>query len=144
MQRGAAAGFAFRRRSHVCNTFDAHRLLHWAGLQGRSLALERALLLAYHERGENLARHDVLLGAAREVGLAADAARAVLEGDAHAAEVRATVQQWRRRGIASVPTIVVDGRHAIQGGQSADVFAQMLRRVARGHAAGRLEAPAQA
>jgi len=77
-QRGAEVGFAFATRTHVYNTFDAHRLLHWAGLEGKALDLKRALLVAYHGRGENPALHDVLLRAAGEVGLDVERAREVL------------------------------------------------------------------
>src|SRR5688500_4265205 len=50
---GAAVGFTFGERRHVWNTFDAHRLLHWAGLEGKALELKRALLRAYHAEGRN-------------------------------------------------------------------------------------------
>ncbi|HEX3139910.1 MAG TPA: DsbA family oxidoreductase [Rhizobacter sp.] len=126
-QRGAEAGLALAQRTHVYNTFDAHRLIHWAGLQGRGLELKRALLQAYHLRGENPALHEVLLGACALVGLDAEAARAVLERGDYADEVRATVRHWQQRGINSVPSVVIDGRHLISGGQSAEVFEQALR-----------------
>ncbi|NMW26019.1 DsbA family oxidoreductase, partial [Rhodanobacter denitrificans] len=61
--RGAALGFTFNmdRRSRVYNTFDAHRLLHWAELEGRHLALKQALLRAYFTDGENVSAHDTLV-----------------------------------------------------------------------------------
>jgi predicted DsbA family dithiol-disulfide isomerase len=127
-QRGADAGLALAERTHVYNTFDAHRLLHWAALQGRSLELKRELLQAYHLRRENPASHEVLMRAAAAAGLDAARARDVLTGDAYAGEVRETVQQWRQRGIDSVPSVIIDGRFLIQGGQSAETFEQALRR----------------
>jgi predicted DsbA family dithiol-disulfide isomerase len=127
-QRGAEAGLALAVRTHVYNTFDAHRLLHWAGLQGHALALKRALLQAYHERGENPAAREVLLRAAVAVGLDATAAREVLDSDACAEEVRDTVRHWQQRGIQSVPSVIIDGRTLVQGGQSAELFLQALRR----------------
>jgi predicted DsbA family dithiol-disulfide isomerase len=127
-ERGAAAGLALAVRTHVYNTFDAHRLLHWAGLQGHALELKRALLQAYHVRGENPARHEVLLQAATAAGLDEAAAREVLDSGAFADEVRESVRLWQRRGIDSVPAVVFDGRQLIAGGQPAEVFEQVLRR----------------
>src|SRR5213078_2080808 len=60
-ERGAAVGFDFGPRKHVWNTFDAHRMLHWASLEGRALELKRALLRAYHGEGRNPGAKDVLL-----------------------------------------------------------------------------------
>jgi predicted DsbA family dithiol-disulfide isomerase len=127
-QRGAEAGLALAERTHVYNTFDAHRLLHWAGLQGRALELKRALLQAYHVRGENPALHEVLLRAAAVAGLDEQAARRLLASGAHASEVRATVHRWQQCGIDSVPSVVIAGRHFIAGGQSAAAYEQALRR----------------
>jgi predicted DsbA family dithiol-disulfide isomerase len=73
-ERGAAVGFAFGPRNHVWNTFDAHRILYWAGLEGRALELKRALLRAYHAEGRNPGAKDVLVELAGSVGL--DPARA--------------------------------------------------------------------
>src|SRR5512141_1225206 len=68
-ERGAAVGFAFGDRKHVWNTFNAHRVLHWAALEGRALELKRALLRAYHGEGRNPGAADVLVDLAGEVGL---------------------------------------------------------------------------
>jgi len=130
--RGTEVGFAFGPRTHVWNTFDAHRLLHWAGLEGRQRELKRALLAAYHARGENPGAHDVLLRLAGEVGLDVEQARAVLESGQYAAEVREQARHWQALGIHSVPSIIVDERHLIQGGQPVEVFEQALREMAAG------------
>ena len=129
-QRGAEAGLALAERTHVYNTFDAHRLLHWASLQGRGLDLKRALLAAYHERGENPASPEVLVRAAAVAGLDTVAAAALLDSDAHVQTVRDTVRQWQRRGIDSVPSVVIDGQHLIQGARSVEDFERALRKVA--------------
>ncbi len=130
--RGAAVGFTFGARPHVWNTFDAHRLLHWAGLQGgdRQRALKHALLKAYHGEGRNPGAPDVLLELAGAVGLDVEAAREVLTSGAYADEVRAAEQYWQHAGIHSVPSIVIDDRHLIQGGQPPEVFEQALRQIA--------------
>ena len=129
-QRGADVGFTFGDRTRIWNTFDAHRLLHWAGLEGRQRELKHALLEAYHGRGENLGAHDVLLQLAREVGLDVERAREVLTSGRYAAEVRAEEQHWQQLGIHSVPSVIVDDRHLIQGGQPPEVFEQALRQLA--------------
>jgi predicted DsbA family dithiol-disulfide isomerase len=87
-ERGAEVGFAFGPRKHVWNTFDAHRLLHWAGLEGRALELKRALLRAYHGEGRNPGAHDVLLELATEVGLDPVRAKEILESREFENEVR--------------------------------------------------------
>ncbi len=128
-QRGAEAGLALAERTHVYNTFDAHRLLVWAGRQGRALELKRALLQAYHARGENPALPDVLLHAVAAAGRLDDGgAREVLAGAAYADEVRGSVRLWQRRGVDSVPAVVIDRRSLLSGAQSVQVFEQALRR----------------
>ena len=131
-ERGAAVGFVFGDRVRVWNTFDAHRLLHWAGLQGAGLqrALKHALLQAYHGEGRNPGAHDVLLDLAGAVGLDAAEAAAVLAQGRYADEVRAAEQAWQRAGIQSVPAIVIDEKHLISGGQPPEVFEQALRKIA--------------
>jgi len=129
LARAGDAGLRFRPRTRIWNTFDAHRLLHWAGLEGRALPLKRALLAAYHADGENPGAHDVLLRLAEVVGLDVERARAVLAGDEYASTVSARVRHWQSRGIQSVPSVVIDERHLIQGGRSAQEFEHALRDV---------------
>jgi predicted DsbA family dithiol-disulfide isomerase len=131
-ERGAEVGFAFGDRPRVWNTFDAHRLLHWAGLEpgeGQS-KLKHALLAAYHARAENPSDRNVLLHAVEEAGLDVGRARAILDSDEYAAEVRARERHWQQLGIHSVPAAIVDGRHLISGGQPPEVFEQALRQIA--------------
>jgi predicted DsbA family dithiol-disulfide isomerase len=129
-QRGAAVGFTFGERPRIWNTFDAHRLLYWAGLEGRQHELNRALLTAYHTRAENPGSHDVLLRLVGEVGLDVGRARAILASEEFAAEVREREQHWQRLGIHSVPAVVIDDRHLVSGGQPPEVFEQALRKIA--------------
>ena len=129
-ERGAEVGFTFGDRPRVWNTFDAHRLLHWAGLEGKQRELKHALLGAYHTHAENPGAHDVLLRVAGEIGLDVERARAILESDEFAAEVRDRERFWQERGIHSVPAIVIDGQHLISGGQPPEVFEQALRKIA--------------
>jgi predicted DsbA family dithiol-disulfide isomerase len=129
-QRGAAVGFRFGGRDRTWNTFDAHRLLHWAGLEGRQHELKRELLAAYHGDGENPSDPEVLVRRAVAAGLDGDRAREVLASGAYADEVRAEEKHWLELGIHSVPAVVVNDRHLISGGQPPEVFEQALRQIA--------------
>ena len=136
-QRGAEVGFTFKSqgRGRVWNTFDAHRLLHWAeaeGQPGQQYALKKALLEACHGRAENMSSHAVLSALAESVGLDAGRARNILASDEFAAEVREREQFWTSQGIHSVPAVVINDRHLISGGQPAAVFEQALRQIAAG------------
>jgi predicted DsbA family dithiol-disulfide isomerase len=133
-ERALAVGFDMRmdKRSRTWNTFDAHRLLHWAGTLGapQQRALKKALLGAYFTDGENVSARDVLLHAAGTAGLDAQAAAGVLDSGRYAAEVRADEAQWQQAGIRSVPSIIINDRHLISGGQAPEVFEQALRQIA--------------
>ncbi len=127
--RGAELGFTFGHRDRIYNTFDAHRLLHWAGQQGRQRDLKMALFDAYFTEGDNPGSHDVLVRAAGQVGLDTAEAARILASDSYAAEVREREQFFQRQGISSVPAIIVNQRHLISGGQPPEVFEQALRRI---------------
>jgi predicted DsbA family dithiol-disulfide isomerase len=131
-ERGAEVGFSFGERPRIWNTFDAHRLLHWAGLQGadKQRALKHALLQAYHTHARNPGDPEVLLGLCAEVGLDTERARAILAGDEYADAVRELERHWQSLGIHSVPSVVIDDRHLIQGGQPPEAFERALRQLA--------------
>ncbi len=129
-QRGAAVGFTFGERPRVWNTFNAHRLLHWAGLEGRQRELKHALLTAYHTNAENPGATDVLIRLAGEVGLDVERARAILASDQFSTEVRALERHYQELGIHSVPAIIINDQHLIQGGQPPELFEQALRQIA--------------
>jgi predicted DsbA family dithiol-disulfide isomerase len=130
--RGEQVGFTFNmdKRSRVYNTFDAHRLLHWAGLEGRQQELKRALFDAYFTEGENPSDHDVLVRLAGKVGLDTEKAQRVLSTDVYATEVREQEAFYRSQGVHAVPSVIINERHLIQGGQPAEVFEQALRQIA--------------
>ncbi|HEY4145421.1 DsbA family oxidoreductase [Pinirhizobacter sp.] len=134
--RGAELGFRFdmEKRSHVYNTFDAHRLLHWAGELGQAqqLALKKALLAAYFTDGRNVSDHAELLRIVDETKLDVETARLILAGDQYAAEVRAQEAFFMERGIRAVPAVVINDRHLISGGQPVEVFERAIRQIAAG------------
>lgn len=131
-ERGAAVGFSFRmdRRARTWNTFDAHRLLHWAAIQGCQLRLKQLLLKAYFTDGQNPSDHDTLVALCSQAGLDALQARQVLVQGTYGKEVRAIEQYYQQRGIQSVPSVVINDRHLISGGQPPEVFEQALRHIA--------------
>ncbi|MBB3220799.1 DsbA family oxidoreductase [Pseudoduganella umbonata] len=133
-QRGAAVGFTFAmdKRGRIYNTFDAHRLLHWAEEAGRQKELKHALFEAYFTNGEDPSSHDVLLRAAGQAGLDRPAAQQVLASGQFADEVRTLEQYWQQAGIRSVPAVVINQRHLISGGQPPDVFEGALRQILAG------------
>lgn len=128
-ERGASVGFPFGPRVRTYNTFDAHRLLHWAGIEGKQLPLKLALLRAYHTDGKNPGDHDVLVEAAQSVGLDAATARAVLQDGRYADEVRAAEREYQAMGIQSVPSVIFNGRYLVTGGQPVDTFEQAIRQI---------------
>ena len=136
-ERAAEAWPGFEMRmgpdSRIWNTFDAHRLLHWAGTVGAAeqRALKAALFTAHFTEGRTMTDAGVLAdAAAAAAGL--DRARAVevLADDLYAAEVRAAEALWVSRGINGVPAVVVEGKWLISGGQPAGVFEEALRKMA--------------
>jgi predicted DsbA family dithiol-disulfide isomerase len=133
-QRGADVGFVFNPdgRGRIYNTFDAHRLLHWAGLESaaQQLSLKKALLVACHGQRQAMESPDVLLAAAAQTGLDVPRAQAVLASDAFASEVRNREAFYNDLGIHSVPAVIINDRHLISGGQPVAVFAQALRQIA--------------
>ncbi len=139
--RGAQLGFTFSMgnaqngsagRSRIYNTFDAHRLLHWAELEdlGKQRALKEALFTAYFTDGQSPASHEVLVQLASSAGLDPARAREILASEEFASEVREREQHYQGLGIRSVPAIIINNRHLISGGQPAEVFEQALRQIA--------------
>jgi predicted DsbA family dithiol-disulfide isomerase len=128
-QRGADVGFTFGTRTRIYNTFDAHRLIHWAGIRGKQVQLKQALLQAYHGEGKATSDHDVLVEAAESVGLDGAEARAVLDAGDYANEVRAEEEQYQAMGIHSVPSIIFNNRYLLTGAQPADVFEKTIQQV---------------
>jgi predicted DsbA family dithiol-disulfide isomerase len=130
---GENVGFdiRFSSDSRIYNTFDAHRMLYWAGKEGKQTELKLALFRAYFQEGENPGEHGVLKRAAEEVGLSPEKADEILGSDMFAKEVRAEEEEFRNAGISSVPTYVVNGKYAISGGHPPEVFEQALSEIAR-------------
>ncbi|MCY1267204.1 DSBA-like thioredoxin domain protein [compost metagenome] len=130
---GAEVDFHFdlHKRTRIYNTFDAHRLLHWAAEVQRDLALKQTLLHAYFGQGRDISDPEVLLGLAVEVGLDAVRAREILDSDTYSREVVADEDYYTSHGIHAVPAVIIDGRQLISGAQSTEYYEQALRQIAR-------------
>jgi len=132
--RGSAATFGFAMNSgsdsRIWNTFDCHRLLHWAGLHGQQPALKLALFTTHFSDGRDLGDPEVLVAAAASAGLDAVAARDVLASGAYADDVRRDERFWREQGISAVPAVVIDGKYLITGGQPVEAFEKAIRSIA--------------
>jgi predicted DsbA family dithiol-disulfide isomerase len=134
-QRGAEVGFHFNQagRKRIYNTFDAHRLLHWADADYGSESqhkLKRAMLEAYFTQGENPSNHEVLLDTVERAGLDRARAADILSNDEFRNEVRQSQQLYLSQGIQSVPAVIINERYLVQGGQPAEVFERALRQAA--------------
>ncbi|WP_287497828.1 DsbA family oxidoreductase [Pandoraea sp. CB10b_02] len=131
--RAAAEGFPMRLdlRTHTYNTFDAHRLLHWAQTIGndKQLALKEALLRAYFVEGKRTSDPEVLVEAVQRAGLDAARAREILASHEYAEQVRALERHYQNLGIRSVPAIIFNNRHLVSGGQPPEVFEQAIRQI---------------
>ncbi|HOU65742.1 MAG TPA: DsbA family oxidoreductase [Thermomonas sp.] len=132
--RGAALGFVFdfNARSRIWNTFDAHRLLHWAGIEGGQRALKHALLQAYFSEGRNVSDRATLVDIAGAAGFDVARAQAILGSGEYADEVREAEQFFTRNGISGVPAVIIERKHLVSGGQPVEVFERALREIAAG------------
>lgn len=133
-ERAGEVGFDMRMTddSRIWNTFDAHRLLHWAHetAPDRQKALKQTLFTAHFTENRNLTDAGVLTAAAEKAGLDRAEAGEVLASGRYAQAVRQAEDLWRARGITSVPAVVVEGKYLISGGQPASVFEEALRKIA--------------
>jgi predicted DsbA family dithiol-disulfide isomerase len=130
--RGAEVGFTFdlHKRTHIYNTFDAHRLLHWAEGEGKQRELKHALLAAYFTEGRDPSDHEVLVDVATKVGLDPARVRSILASEEFAQDVRERERFYNEHGIHAVPAVIINERHLIEGGQPVEVFEQALRQIA--------------
>ena len=140
----AEVGLDFHfERAQPGNTFDAHRLLHYAREVGLQDALKERLFVAYFTEGAPIGDPDTLVALAGEVGLDRTEAAAVVAGDRYGAEVRADEREALAIGVTGVPFFVVDGKFGIPGAQDADTILGVLERAwAKAHPLVMVEAAA--
>ncbi len=112
------------------NSFDAHRLIHFAAANGKQDEMKERLLAAYFTEGKAISDAATLVELAEQVGLDRDEAVAVLGSDAFAAEVRGDEGTAQQLGISGVPFFVFEQKYGVSGAQSSEVFARVLAQVA--------------
>jgi predicted DsbA family dithiol-disulfide isomerase len=135
-ERGASVGFTFNQdgRGRIYNTFNAHRLLHWAGEDhpDQQPRLKMALLNACHRDRKAMDDSAVLLQAVATAGLDTERAREILAGNEFSEEVRQREALYLNAGIHSVPAVVINEQHLVSGGQPAEVYERVIRELAVG------------
>jgi predicted DsbA family dithiol-disulfide isomerase len=133
--KAAAVGFPFHPegRKHVYNTFDAHRLIYWAGLEHGHAAqhrLKRELLTTYFTLAVNLDDQTNLIEAVQRADLDIERAKDILATEEFKTEVRAQQKKYTSMGIHSVPAIIINDQYLLQGAQPPEAFEQALRQIA--------------
>lgn len=118
--------FSYKDSTKMVNTFDAHRLLHWAGETGKQTALKLALFKAHFTDGRDVSDHETLVEMAKAVGLDEKRARDLLSTGLFAAEVRAEEQQWQDRFITGVPAFIFNGKFMVPGAQEPETFVNII------------------
>ncbi|MEO0655226.1 MAG: DsbA family oxidoreductase [Pseudomonadota bacterium] len=113
------------------NTLNAHRLIHWAGLEGRQTAIVSALFRAYFREGRDIGDSAVLLDIAEAAGLDRAMIERLLASDADADDIRARDAHARDRGVTGVPTFVVANQHVVPGAQPPELWAQVIDELAK-------------
>lgn len=108
------------------NTLDAHRVIHWAGLEGKQTPVVSALFRAYFVEGSDIGNRDILADLADSVGLDASVIHRLLESDCDIQEIRDRDAAAREMGVTSVPTFIVGGKHAVPGAQPPELWAKVI------------------
>ena len=131
-QQAASVGHTYHMdRVIPANSFDAHRLVHFAAQHGKMKDMTERLFRAYFTDAENLEDKNLLADLAAEVGLEQEQAMAVLESDAFQSEVRADEAAATKLGIRGVPFFVLGGKYAVSGAQPLEVFTDALDKAYR-------------
>ncbi|MEM6823810.1 MAG: DsbA family oxidoreductase [Pseudomonadota bacterium] len=123
---GAGLEIAFEAIARTPNTLDAHRLIHWAGLEGRQTPVVSALFKAYFVAARDIGEHAVLLEIAAQVGLDAAMIARLLESDADRDDIAGRDAHARSRGVTGVPTFIVAQRHVVPGAQPPETWERVI------------------
>ena len=108
------------------NTIDAHRLIHWAGIEGRQTPLVDHLFHAYFIEGQDISDQSVLVELAAAVGMDAEVTASLLEGRADIEEIKTRDANARQRGISGVPCFIIDNQYAVQGAQPTETWRAII------------------
>ncbi|MEM7491174.1 MAG: DsbA family oxidoreductase [Pseudomonadota bacterium] len=132
VEAAEAAGLSidFAAIARTPNTLDAHRLIHWAGLEGRQTPVAQALFEAYFEKGLDIGDRTVLAEIGGGAGLDGEMVARLLATDADADDIRARDAHARERGVTGVPTFVLANQHVLRGAQPPELWGQVIEEVA--------------
>lgn len=121
------------------NTLDAHRLIHWAMIEGRDKAdkVVNGLFKANFEEGRNVGDHAVLLDVAEKAGLDRAVTASLLSSDADKVLVVEEIESAQKMGVNGVPFFIFDQQYAVSGAQTPDILAGALRDIAKAKAEAR-------
>tara|TARA_R110002072_G_scaffold284396_5_gene448705 strand:- start:33174 stop:33824 length:651 start_codon:yes stop_codon:yes gene_type:complete len=111
----------------TANTFDAHRLVKWAGGYGLQTVMKKALFEAYFGKALNISDQEALLTCVEALGLDMGEARQVLESDQYSTAVREDETKYQNSGVSSVPAFIVNQKYLISGAQESSVLAKALQ-----------------
>ena len=133
-ERAAAAGFNFHPegRKKIYNTFDAHRLLYWAGHEhglASQLDLKRELFNTYFCLAADFDKRENLLEAVQRAHLDQSVASKVLEEGLFAKEVKAQEAYYHAQGVNAVPNLILNGKYSLQGAQPLEILEASLKEV---------------
>lgn len=124
----AAVGLDFQWEKLVSgNSYDAHRLLHFARSIGREQEVTDRIMRAWYSEGASIGNHETLTALAVEAGLEQAAVRELLAGDEFGQEVRTDLALASQIGITSVPTFVLDQKFGVTGAQPPEVIRNAIR-----------------
>lgn len=115
--------------TRVPNTLDAHRLIHWAGLEGRQSLVMAVLMRAYFQQGQDIGDRDTLLSIATSAGMDGVLTARLLDSNADCDLIAQSDRDVRARGITGVPFFIVAEQHAVQGAQPANLWQQVIDEV---------------
>ncbi|MBV1867123.1 MAG: DsbA family oxidoreductase [Marinosulfonomonas sp.] len=132
VEAAGAAGLEinFEAMEKTPNTLNAHRLIHWAGLEGRQTPVVSALFRAYFKEGRDIGDSDVLIDIAEKMEMDGAMTRKLLSGTADADDIRARDANARKRGVTGVPTFIIANQHVLPGAQPPELWAQVLDELA--------------
>ena len=108
------------------NTLDAHRLIHWAGLEGRQTAVVSAIMRAYWREGRDIGNAGVLADIAAAAGMDRAVTARLLASDADADDIRARDADARAKGVSAVPTFLIAQQYVVSGAQPPEVWGRVI------------------
>ena len=122
----AGVAIDFEGMKRTPNTINAHRLIHWAGIEGRQTAAVAALFKAYFTDAHDIGDPDVLIDIAKSVEMNGDVVKRLLDSDEDLKLIQDRDKHSRKMGINSVPTFIIANQHAVPGAQPPELWAQVI------------------